>query len=143
MQRPATCGSATTAQYAEGVSEAHDPTPGKKATPDEATPTSTAADTAPQAGGRPMTLAVALFLYTFARLLLVTAVVVIIMVGGRLVDVEVPFLVAAVFGVLIALPLGMVLFKTLRLKVNSEIAALEAGRRSKHDDLQARLRGDK
>ena len=70
---------------------------------------------------------------------LVQAVVVIIMVGGNLVGVEVPFLVAAVFGVLIALPLGMVLFKTLRLKVNSEIAALEAGRRSKHDDLQARL----
>ncbi|MCZ4536617.1 DUF4229 domain-containing protein [Gordonia terrae] len=90
-----------------------------------------------------MTLAFALFAYTFARLLLVTAVVVIIMVGGNLVGVEVPFLVAAVFGVLIALPLGMVLFKTLRLKVNSEIATLEAGRRSKHDDLQARLRGEK
>lgn len=143
MQRPATCGSATTAQYAEGVSETPDPTPGKKATPDAATRETTAGGATPQAGGRPMTLAFALFAYTFARLLLVTAVVVIIMVGGNLVGVEVPFLVAAVFGVLIALPLGMVLFKTLRLKVNSEIAALEAGRRSKHDDLQARLRGDK
>ncbi|EON33258.1 hypothetical protein GTC6_07836 [Gordonia terrae C-6] len=137
------------------MSEPHDPTPvpgtpasgepapGKKAAPGDTARETTAADTAPQAGGRPMTLAVALFAYTFARLLLVAAVVVIIMVGGRLVDVEVPFLVAAVFGVLIALPLGMVLFKTLRLKVNSEIAALEAGRRSKHDDLQARLRGEK
>ena len=134
------------------MSEPHDPTPvpgtpasgkpapGKKAAPGDAARETTAADTA---GGRPMTLAIALFAYTFARLLLVAAVVVIIMVGGRLVDVEVPFLVAAVFGVLIALPLGMVLFKTLRLKVNSEIAALEAGRRSKHDDLQARLRGEK
>ncbi|MBD0861896.1 DUF4229 domain-containing protein [Gordonia sp. zg691] len=89
-----------------------------------------------------MTLALALFAYTFARLLLVVAVAAIILFGGRLVGVEVPFLVAAVFGVLIALPLGMVLFKTLRLKVNGEIAALEASRRSKHDDLQSRLRGD-
>lgn len=125
------------------MSEPHDPTPGKKVSPDETTRTTTSPDTAPQGSGRPMTLAVSLFAYTFARLLLVAAFVVIIMVGGNLVDVEVPFLVAAVFGVLIALPLGMVLFKSLRLKVNREIAALEAGRRSKHDDLQARLRGEK
>ncbi len=61
--------------------------------------------------------------------------------GGKLVGVDVPFLVAAVFGVLIALPLGMYLFKSLRLKVNSEISAIEADRRARHDDLQSRLRG--
>lgn len=81
-------------------------------------------------------------LYTVARLLLVAVVAVLIILGGLLVDVQVPVLVAAVFGVLIALPLGMVLFKSLRLRVNRQIELVDAERRRKHDDLQSRLRGE-
>ncbi|WP_343287403.1 DUF4229 domain-containing protein [Gordonia sp. SID5947] len=86
-------------------------------------------------------VALSLVLYTLARLALVVAVAAIIIGGGALAGVEVPLLVAAVFGVLIALPLGMVLFKSLRLRVNRQIAAVDAARRRRHDDLQSRLRG--
>lgn len=87
------------------------------------------------------TLLVSILLYTVARLLLVVVVAAIIMGIGALAGVTVPLLVAAVFGVLIALPLGMVLFKKLRVRVNTQIAAVDAERRRKHDDLQTRLRG--
>ncbi|GAA1479656.1 hypothetical protein GCM10009624_00960 [Gordonia sinesedis] len=87
-------------------------------------------------------LALAMVAYTVARLLLVAVVAALIILGGRLVDVRVPLLVAAVFGVLIAMPLGMVLFKSLRLRVNRQIELVDADRRRKHENLQARLRGD-
>ena len=125
-QRPTTCGSFDGGKYPERVSEAQDPAPGT-----------------PPPSGRPATLALALFGYTVARMLLVVVIAAVILFGGKLVGVDVPFLVAAVFGVLIALPLGMYLFKSLRLKVNGEIAAIEADRRARHDDLQSRLRGDR
>nr|WP_040510041.1 DUF4229 domain-containing protein [Gordonia soli] len=86
-------------------------------------------------------LALSVALYTLARIGLVIVIAAIIFGVGQLVGVDVPLLVAAVFGVLIALPLGMVAFKRLRLRVNEQIAAIDAERRRKHDDLQARLRG--
>ncbi|WP_331852582.1 DUF4229 domain-containing protein [Gordonia insulae] len=86
-------------------------------------------------------VALSVALYTLARLALVVVVAAIIMGVGALVGVEVPLLVAAVFGVLIALPLGMVMFKSLRLRVNGQIAAVDAARKQRHDDLQSRLRG--
>ncbi|MFW0786020.1 DUF4229 domain-containing protein [Gordonia sp. CPCC 206044] len=81
-------------------------------------------------------------LYTLARLLLVVVVAAVIMGVGALVGVQVPLLVAAVFGVLIALPVGMVAFKSLRLRVNGQIASVDAARQRRHDDLQSRLRGN-
>lgn len=87
------------------------------------------------------TLAVSVGLYTVARLVLVVAIATIIWGVGALAGVDVPIVVAAVFGVLIALPLGMVVFKSLRLRVNTQISAVDAQRRRRHDDLQARLRG--
>ena len=86
-------------------------------------------------------LAYSIGLYTIARLGLVVVIAAIIIGIGKLAGVNVPTLVAAVFGVLIALPLGMVLFKKLRLRVNAQISAVDAQRRSRHDDLQAKLRG--
>ncbi|MCS3877537.1 putative membrane protein [Gordonia amarae] len=83
----------------------------------------------------------AMVLYTLARLALVAVFTVVIMFVPRLFDVEVPFIAALAFGVLIALPLGMFLFKGLRTDVNANIEAVDAERRRKHDDLQARLRG--
>mgnify|MGYP001206699665 CR=1 FL=1 len=88
-------------------------------------------------------LALALAAYTLARLALVVVVAVVIVLGARLVDVDVPLYVAAVFGVLIGLPLGMALFKGLRLKVNRQIDAIDRDRKKRHDDLQSRLRGSK
>ncbi|WP_235831344.1 DUF4229 domain-containing protein [Gordonia zhaorongruii] len=88
------------------------------------------------------TLVVAVLLYTLARLALVAVIAVVIYFVGKIVGVDIPVLVAAVFGVLIALPLGMVLFKTLRLRVNDQIAQVDADRSARHADLQSRLRGD-
>ncbi|MEP9415159.1 DUF4229 domain-containing protein [Gordonia sp. VNQ95] len=94
-----------------------------------------------QAQGSAGSLALAVALYTLARLALVVVLAAIIWGIGKLAGVDVPILVAAVFGVLIALPLGMVVFKSLRLRVNEQIAAVDEQRRRRHDDLQTRLRG--
>ncbi|MFE6860565.1 DUF4229 domain-containing protein [Nocardia sp. NPDC057668] len=83
-----------------------------------------------------------LALYTVARLGLVVVLVAVIIGTAKLVSVEVPLIVAALFAVLIALPLSMVLFKTLRTRVNQDIAAVDAKRRSDRDQLMTRLRGD-
>jgi hypothetical protein len=86
-------------------------------------------------------LATALILYTVARLGLVVVLAAIIYGVGHLAGVDVPILVAAIFAVVIALPLGMLLFKRLRTDVNSAISAVDADRRAKRDALQARLQG--
>ena len=86
-------------------------------------------------------VALSVALYTLARLALVIIVAAIIMGVGALFGVEVPLLVAAVLGLMIALPLGLVLFKSLRLRVNRQIAAVDDSRKKRHDDLQSRLRG--
>ncbi|MFM9378410.1 DUF4229 domain-containing protein [Gordonia sp. VNK21] len=82
-------------------------------------------------------------LYSLARLALVAVLAAIIMGIGYLVDVKVPVLVAALFGVLIALPLALVIFKPLRLKVNQQIAEVDADRAARRNDLQSRLRGER
>ncbi|MDJ0358909.1 DUF4229 domain-containing protein [Rhodococcus sp. H29-C3] len=81
-------------------------------------------------------------LYTGARLLLVIVIAAAIFGIGLIFGVEVPILVAAVFGVLIALPLSLVLFKSLRIRVNVSIAGVDEGRRQARADLQSKLRGE-
>ncbi|MGC0365427.1 hypothetical protein ABH922_003411 [Rhodococcus sp. 27YEA15] len=81
-------------------------------------------------------------LYSVARLLLVVAIGAVIVTGGKLAGVDIPLMVAALFAVLTALPLSLVLFAKLRKKVNVGIAAVDAQRRSDRDDLRAKLRGD-
>lgn len=88
------------------------------------------------------TLITAIVLYTAARLALVVVIAAVIFYVGKAVGVDVPLVVAAVFGVLIALPVGMVAFKTLRLRVNDQITRIDAARSARHDELQSRLRGD-
>jgi hypothetical protein len=83
-----------------------------------------------------------LALYTAVRLGLVVVIAAIIYGVGRLAGVEVPILVAAIFAVIIALPLGMIAFKSLRLRVNAAIAEVDEDRRLKREALQARLRGE-
>ncbi len=87
-------------------------------------------------------LARSLALYTLARLGLVVVIAGLIFGGGAVVGVTVPLPVAALFAVVIALPLSMVLFKSLRTGVNEQIAVVDAQRRRDRDDLRSKLRGD-
>ena len=77
--------------------------------------------------------------YTVVRLLLVVALTLLIIGIGSLAGVQVPVLVAAIISVLIALPLSMVLFSRMRAQINSDIAAVDAGRREKREDLRRRM----
>ncbi|EME62379.1 DUF4229 domain-containing protein [Rhodococcus sp. GXMU-t2271] len=88
------------------------------------------------------TLARDVALYSLARLLLVLVLAVVILYLPRLFGVEIPLLVAALFAVLIALPLSLVVFAPLRRRVNAGIASVDARRRADRADLQSRLRGE-
>lgn len=77
--------------------------------------------------------------YTIVRLLLVLALALAVIGIGLLVGVKVPILVAAIVGVLIALPLSMIVFGKLRAQINSDIAEVDAGRREKREDLRRRM----
>lgn len=78
--------------------------------------------------------------YTVIRLLLVVALTLVITgIGNLFLDDGFPLVVAAIFAVIIALPLSMVLFTRLRGAINSDIAAVDAGRRKKRDDLRRRM----
>lgn len=91
-------------------------------------------------GSRPGSrLARNMVFYTVIRLLLVLALTLLILGIGSLAGVQVPVLVAAIIAVLIAMPLSMVLFSRLRANINSDIAAVDAGRREKRDDLRRRM----
>ena len=83
-----------------------------------------------------------LALYTIARLGLVVVIAAVILGVGWLLGVAVPVLVALVFAVLIALPLSLVLFKSLRIRVNESIAAVDEKRRRDKAELRAKLRGE-
>lgn len=83
-----------------------------------------------------------LALYTVARLGLVIVIAAVILGVGWLFGVAVPLLVALVFAVVIALPLSLVVFKSLRIRVNESIAAVDEKRRRDKAELRAKLRGD-
>lgn len=86
-------------------------------------------------------LAVRLLAYTAARLGLVVVLAALIYGVGHLAGVAVPVLVAAIFAVIIALPLGMLLFKKLRTELNVAIAEVDADRQARRDALQGRMQG--
>ncbi|WP_280234172.1 DUF4229 domain-containing protein [Nocardia cyriacigeorgica] len=98
-----------------------------------------ARQTSGSAGGR---LARNLGLYTVARLGLVAVITAVIMLAAKLIDVQIPLVVAALFALIIAMPLSLVLFKGLRTKVNEDIAVVDERRRQDKAQLRARLRGD-
>ncbi|MBM7459795.1 DUF4229 domain-containing protein [Rhodococcus coprophilus] len=81
-------------------------------------------------------------LYSLARLGLVAVLALVILYVPRAFGVEIPLLVAVLFAVLIALPLSLVLFKSLRRRVNEGIAAVDERRRTDREDLENRLRGE-
>jgi hypothetical protein len=82
-------------------------------------------------------------LYVLARLLLVVALTAVIVGVAHVLGVrEFPLVVALLFAMVIALPLGIWLFAPLRRRATASIALLDERRRKDREQLQARLRGD-
>lgn len=81
--------------------------------------------------------------YVAARLLLVVALAAAILGVGHLLGLrEFPLVIAILFALVIALPLGIWLFAPLRQRATASIAAFDARRRKDREQLQARLRGE-
>lgn len=88
-------------------------------------------------------LAVDVLAYMVARLLLVAVLAAVIFGGAHLLGLrEFPVVIALLFAIVIALPLGMWIFAPLRRRANASIAAIDERRRQDREQLQARLRGD-
>lgn len=87
-------------------------------------------------------LAVDVLLYVLARLVLVVALTAVIYGVGRLIVGEFPLVIALLFAIVIALPLGIWIFAPLRRRATAGIAALDERRRQDRDQLNARLRGE-
>jgi ABC-type proline/glycine betaine transport system permease subunit len=81
--------------------------------------------------------------YVLARLLLVVALTAVIWGAGHLLGLrEFPIVVALLFAMVIALPLGIWMFAPLRRRATASIAVLDERRRKDREQLQARLRGE-
>ncbi|HKV22582.1 MAG TPA: DUF4229 domain-containing protein [Mycobacterium sp.] len=88
-------------------------------------------------------LVVDVLVYMLARLLLVAVLAAVIYGGAHLLGLrEFPLVIALLFAIVIALPLGMWIFAPLRRRANAGIAAVDERRRRDREQLQARLRGD-
>lgn len=82
-------------------------------------------------------------LYVIARLALVAALAAVIYGIGRALGVrEFPGVVALLFALVIAMPLGMWLFAPLRRRATAGLEQVTARRRRDREQLQARLRGE-
>jgi hypothetical protein len=82
-------------------------------------------------------------LYIVARLVLVAAVTAVIYGVGRLLGVhEVPLIVALLFALVIAMPLGIWLFGPLRRRATEGLEVANERRRRDREQLRARLRGE-
>ncbi|ORB85404.1 hypothetical protein B1987_18195 [Mycobacterium kansasii] len=81
--------------------------------------------------------------YATARLLLAVAVTGVIYGAARLAGIaEFPVIVALLFGLIIAMPLGMWVFTPLRRRATAALAAAGERRRAERERLRARLRGE-
>jgi Na+-driven multidrug efflux pump len=86
---------------------------------------------------------VSVLLYVVARLALVIALTAAIYGAGRALGVqEFPLVVALLFALVIAMPLGMWLFAPLRRRATAGIDAATERRRHDRAQLRARLRGE-
>ena len=84
-----------------------------------------------------------LLAYVLARVLLVAVLAAMIFGAGHLLGLrDFPLVVAMLFALVIALPLGIWLFAPLRRRATASIAALDERRRRDREQLQARLRGE-
>ena len=96
-----------------------------------------------QAGGGTGRMVRDVVVYTLARLVLVAVLAAAIFFGAGLLKVEVPLVVALLFAIVIALPLGIWLLAPLRRRATAGIAAVDERRRHDREELQARLSGEK
>lgn len=81
--------------------------------------------------------------YLFARLALAAVLTGVIIGAGHLVGVrEFPAVVAVLFALVLALPLGIWAFAPLRRRATASIAEFDERRRKDKETLQARLRGE-
>src|SRR6476660_5907913 len=81
--------------------------------------------------------------YVLARLLLVVVLTAVIVGSGHLLGVrDFPLVVALLFALVIALPLGIWIFSPLRRRATASIAVIDERRRQDREQLQARLRGE-
>ena len=81
--------------------------------------------------------------HALARLLLVVALTAVIFGAGHLLGLrDFPLVVAILFALVIALPLGIWIFAPLRRRATASIAVIDERRRKDREQLQARLRGD-
>lgn len=88
-------------------------------------------------------LVVDVLAYVLARLLLVVALTAVIFGAGHLLGLrDFPLVVALLFALVIALPLGIWIFAPLRRRATASIAVFDERRRKDREQLQARLRGD-
>jgi hypothetical protein len=95
---------------------------------------------ADRAGDR---IVVDVLLYATARLLLVGALSCAIYGVARLLGVtQFPIVVAALFALIIAMPLGIWLFTPLRRRATGALAIAGERRRREREQLRARLRGE-
>ena len=81
--------------------------------------------------------------YLFARLALAAVLTGVIIGAGDLVGLrEFPVVVAVLFALVLALPLGIWIFAPLRRRATLSIAEFDERRRKDKETLQARLRGE-
>ncbi|TAM72985.1 DUF4229 domain-containing protein [Mycobacterium sp.] len=81
--------------------------------------------------------------YSAARLLLAVVLTAVIYGVARLAGIaQFPLVVAALFGLVIAMPLGIWVFGPLRRRATAALAIAGERRRREREVLQARLRGD-
>ncbi len=81
--------------------------------------------------------------YLFARLALAAVLTAVIVGVGHLVGLrEFPVVVAVLFALVLALPLGIWIFAPLRRRATASMAEFDARRRKDKQDLRARLRGE-
>jgi hypothetical protein len=82
--------------------------------------------------------------YLIARLLLVAVLTAAIYFGAQLFGIAAfPLVLALLFAIVIALPLGIWLFGPLRRRATASIAAVDERRSRDRSELRARLRGEK
>ena len=80
--------------------------------------------------------------YAVARLLLVVVLTAAIFGIGRLIGItEFPIVVALLFAIVLALPLGIWVFAPLRDRATASMARFDQRRRADREQLRARLRG--
>lgn len=95
-----------------------------------------------QAGGTTGAMVRDVAVYTLARLLLVGVLTAAIFAAAGVIGVEIPLVVAMLFAIIIALPLGIWLLAPLRRRATAAIAGVDERRRRDREQLQARLRGE-